>query len=390
MSELGLFWLLLPMAALSGWLARDRLIRNRHRNVTNQLTGAYFRGLNYLLNEEQDKALELFLKIADDNGETIEVQMALGNLFRRRGEVDRAIRIHQNLISRSHLHESQRIDALLELGEDYMSAGLLDRAEYLYGELIEGESPAPAALRQLLIIYQQEQDWHRSIAVAERLKHSFGDDLDAEIAQFHCEIAAQAWRGAKPELAETELAHAMAADPGCARVHMLRGEMCRASGDKSGALAFFARAVEVDPDTALMAVPRALDCIEGRDRLAKAIDFLSDVVNQYVGVGPFLKRAELVCERDGRVAAIAEITERLRTKPSLRGLDRLISLMLEQSDPGSRGNMAVFQQITRKILDGRPIYRCGHCGFSSQAHQWQCPSCKRWNTIKPIFDITGE
>ncbi|MEO8459935.1 MAG: lipopolysaccharide assembly protein LapB, partial [Dokdonella sp.] len=175
MNEQALLFLLLPIAALSGWfLGRRRSERTSGARVS-ELSSNYFRGLNYLLNEQQDKAIEVFLKLAEVNRDTIETHLALGNLFRRRGEVDRAIRVHQHLIARPNLNEAEKTVALLELGEDYMRAGLLDRAETLFTDLVSMDALAPSALTHLVSIYQHERDWNKAIENARKLESATGE-----------------------------------------------------------------------------------------------------------------------------------------------------------------------------------------------------------------------
>ncbi|MDE2315234.1 MAG: tetratricopeptide repeat protein, partial [Xanthomonadaceae bacterium] len=168
-----------PLAVLAfalGWWASRRASARRSGAAVNELSSDYFRGLNYLLNEEQDKAIEVFLKLAEYNRDTVETHLALGNLFRRRGEVDRAIRLHQHLVSRPNLSEPAKTVALLELGEDYMRAGLLDRAEALFDDLVAMDAHAPSALRHLIAIYQHERDWNKAIEHARRLEAMTGEN----------------------------------------------------------------------------------------------------------------------------------------------------------------------------------------------------------------------
>ncbi len=168
MNPIWLLALVPPLAFACGWwLARRSHVRRSGERV-NELSSDYFRGLNYLLNEEQDKALEVFLRLAEYNRDTVETHLALGNLFRKRGEVDRAIRLHQHLVSRQGLSDEMKTVALLELGEDYMRAGLLDRAETLFSDLVAMDALAPSALRHLIAIYQHEREWHKAIDHARR------------------------------------------------------------------------------------------------------------------------------------------------------------------------------------------------------------------------------
>ena len=170
-----LFWLLLPLAALSGWYAAMASARDRTSGASRTLLSPdYFKGVNYLLNEQSDKAVEVFTRALEVDSDTVETHLALGNLYRRRGEVDRAIRIHQSLISRESLRAEERSEAALELGHDYLRAGLLDRAESLFKELVDSDSYVDRALSRLVDIYEQERDWGRAIRTARRLEQETG------------------------------------------------------------------------------------------------------------------------------------------------------------------------------------------------------------------------
>ncbi len=187
-----LFWLLLPIAAVSGWVLGVRNPRTEQDTGRERgLRSDYFKGINYLLNEQPDKAIEVFIKVLEVDQETVETHLALGNLYRRRGEVDRAIRIHQNLVARNSLSAEQRYEALLELGQDYLSAGLLDRAEDLFKELAEASHYRVQALRQLIDIYEQEKDWDEAISCARQLERATGNQLGPVIAHYQCEQAEQ-------------------------------------------------------------------------------------------------------------------------------------------------------------------------------------------------------
>jgi len=215
-------WLffLLPIAALSGWLAARAHYKKKYRPQDLKITPEYFKGLNYLLNEQPDKAIDVFIRLLEVNSETVETHLALANLFRRRGETDRAIRIHQNLIARPTLNSSQRIQALVELGLDYMNAGVLDRAEQLFLELLQQSSPPEQAIKQLLRIYQQEKHWDKAIEMAKRLQPNKNNDIGILIAQFYCELAEQKFDSNPTSIAQI-LKQAHAYDPNCVRASLL-------------------------------------------------------------------------------------------------------------------------------------------------------------------------
>lgn len=390
MLENALFWLLLPIAAASGWfLARWGIQRTSGRREL-ALRSTYFRGLNYLLNEQPDKAIEVFLKIAEVDSETVETHLALGNLFRRRGEVDRAIRIHQNLIARPSLDAEQRTHALLELGEDYMRAGLFDRAENLFSELIQIGAHKPSALRHLLAVYQQEKDWDKAIETAEKLERAGRDSMGPVIAQYYCELAEEARGRHDTKEARRQLSQALARDGSCVRASILLGRMAQEEGDHEGAI----RAFRQVPDQDIEYIPEILEpligCFRKVGRLDEAQAYLEELMHRYDGISPVLALAGMLLEREGEQAAVTFITRHLRQRPSVRGLDYLIGLNLARSEGPARDTLMILHDLTRKLLDGKAVYRCSHCGFGTKTTHWQCPSCKQWNTVKPIHGVAGE
>lgn len=388
--ETALFWLLLPVAAFSGWYVARWGVQRTSGRRESALRTTYFRGLNYLLNEQPDKAIEVFLKIAEVDSETVETHLALGNLFRRRGEVDRAIRIHQNLIARPSLNAEQRTHALLELGEDYMRAGLFDRAENLFSELIQIGAHRPSALRHLLAIYQQEKDWVKCIETAERYEKVSGESMSSVIAQYHCELAEEALRDHDEAGARRELDYALARDRRCVRASIILGRVARNKGDYEGAI----RAYRQVPDQDIEYLPEILDpmlaCYRALKREPEAMAYLQELIHRYDGISPVLSLAGMVLEREGEQAAVSFITRHLRQRPSVRGLDYLIGLNLAHSEGPARDNLMILHDLTRKLLDGKAVYRCSNCGFGTRTTQWQCPSCKQWNSVKPIHGVAGE
>ncbi len=385
-----LLFLLLPLAALSGWLlGRGFTARSSGAKVT-ELSSNYFRGLNYLLNEQPDKAIEVFMKLAEFNRDTVETHLALGNLFRRRGEVDRAIRVHQHLVSRSNLSEGERTVALLELGEDYMRAGLLDRAEALFDDLVAMNAHAPSALRHLIAIYQHERDWHKAIDHARRLEAMTGESQAATIAQFYCELAEQSrHHGARAE-ARAYLEEAFASQPGCVRGFMISGYLHVEDGDWDSAVLAFEKAVDADVDFVPEILPPLLDSYARSGQMERAERFLRHVIERYHGISPVLALTHLFEQREGKKAAIEFLTEQLRQRPSVRGMMALIDATLDHATGEARENFLILRDLTRKLLEGRAMYRCSHCGFGAKAHHWQCPSCKSWGTVRPIHSVVNE
>lgn len=389
-SEVGLFWLLLPLAAAGSWyLARRGTERVTGARV-NRLRSNYFRGLNYLLNEQPDKAIEVFLHIAEVDSDTVETHLALGSLFRRRGEVDRAIRVHQNLVARPSLSAEQKTQALLALGEDYMRAGLLDRAETLFTDLVGIDARAPSALRHLISICQQERDWRKAIDHAQRLEQATGESQARLVAQYWCELAEHARSRRDIDGARRNLAEAFAREPNCVRGLLITARMAMDAADPTAAAQAFEKVVDQDIEFVPEVLAPVLRCYEQLDEPHRAREFLRQLTERYEGISPVLALSRVIEREEGDGAAIAYLTEQLRSRPSIRGLMRLIELGLRDASSGERERLLVLDELVRKLVEGKAMYRCARCGFGARAHHWQCPSCKSWGSVKPIHGVAGD
>lgn len=390
MSPVYLLFLLLPLAAWTGWyLARRGSERSSGARV-NELSSSYFRGLNYLLNEQPDKAIEVFLQLAEYNRDTVETHLALGNLFRRRGEVDRAIRLHQHLIARPNLSDPMKTVALLELGEDYMRAGLLDRAETLFSDLVTMDAHAPSALRHLIAIYQHERDWHKAIEHARRLEKMTDDSQASIIAHFYCELAEQAREHGALGEARDYLDRAFAAQPDSVRAHLVRGDMQLGDGRFDEAIATFETATRCDVEFVPEILPRLLDACTRGGREERVEPFLRELLVRYRGIAPVLALTRLIRDRQGEDEAVEFLSAQLRQRPSVRGLTELIEATADRLQGDARDRFLVLRDLTRRLLEGQAMYRCSRCGFGAKAHHWQCPSCKSWGSVRPIRGLASE
>ena len=298
------FWfvLLLPLAALTGWVVGRRGGQRHGDTQVSRLSSTYFRGLNYLLNEQPDKAIELFLHIAELDKETFETQVALGHLFRRRGEVDRAIRLHQGLVQRNDLSDQQRVQALLALGEDYMKSGLLDRAETVFTDLARIDERAPQALKHLLGIYQAERDWERAIDNALRYEEVTGEPMGKLVAQFECELAERHRANGDLDAARAAIARAYQADAGCVRAGILEGRIEAGDGNPDAAIRAYERAARHDPDYLPEFLPSLLACYGEVGDTAGARAFLAEMSEHYRGIAPVLALTGLIEAQEGAQA----------------------------------------------------------------------------------------
>ena len=379
------FFLLLPVAAVTGWVVGRRGGERHSTTQVSRLSTTYFRGLNYLLNEQPDKAIELFLHIAELDKDTFETQVALGHLFRRRGEVDRAIRLHQALVQRPGLSDAQKVQALLALGEDYMKSGLLDRAETVFSDLVDLDMRAPLALRHLINIYQSEREWDKAIENAQRYEAATGESMGKLSGQFECELADRHRASGDIAGARAAVARAYQADANSVRAGMLEGRLEIESGNDAAAIRSFERVARTDPDYLPEVMPALLSCYESTGDRSGARAFLAEMCEHYRGIAPVLALTRMVDSQDGVAAARAYLAKELKDRPSVRGQAALMELSIaEGADP--LATLHDLKDITEQLLVRNPSYRCNQCGFGARSHHWQCPSCKAWGSVKPLLN----
>lgn len=379
--------LLLPIAAASGWYIARRDIRKQQYRHRPDLSSDYFKGLNFLLNEQPDKAIEVFIQMLEVDSETVETHLALGNLFRRRGEVDRAIRIHQNIIARPTLSRTQRSLALYELGQDYMRAGLLDRAENLFQELIELGEYKTEALKQLLEIYEQEKDWSKAVEIARNYEFVTGMRTHTVIAHYYCEQAEAAMSSHDMRAAQQAIKKALAVDKTCVRASLLQGEYESSVGDCKAAIRAYRNIEDQDASYISEAIAPLEKCYRSIGKTSEYREYLEGILNQYGGVTAMLSLAELLKSEQGERAAMKFIIEQLRKRPSVRGLERLVEYNMQNTEGPARENMQILSDLVKKLSTLKSSYKCQACGFEAKAMHWHCPSCKRWSSVKPLQDI---
>ncbi len=381
---------LLSVAAVGGFLYGSRRMISTTQSGQGGLHPEYLKGLNYVLNERPDKAIEVFIKLLDVDNETIETHLALGNLFRRRGEVDRAIRIHQNLIARPNLTNHQRAFALLELGVDYMRSGLLDRAEGLFNELVNTGFYRESALTELLDIYQQEKDWEKSIQTARQLESCASRSLAPIIAQFYCEQVCVLRQQGAERCARDVLKKALNTDANCVRASLIDAELLHKAGKLKHAIRVYKNVEKQDSAYLSEVIAPMGACYRALGKIDEFENYLRTIVDRYGGITAVIALTELIAERDSEEAAMRFIAGALKKRPTVRGVDHLVDYVLVSAEGKIREDLTTVKELMDTLLEDQLIYQCNHCGFETRSLYWQCPSCKKWNTVKPIHGITGE
>lgn len=382
--------LLLPVAALSGWWAAKRNSARAGNDDQRRAGSEYFKGLNYILNEQQDKAIEIFVKMLEVDSETIETHLALGNLFRRRGEVDRAIRIHQNLIARPALNKEYKAQALLELGIDYMRLGILDRAEGLFTELVSSDMFTGQALEHLLEIYQQEQEWDKAITVAERLQVITGERIEPVIAQFYCELAILDMGNDNEKGVKDKLRRALNLDPQCVRASLIEARFAQKDHKPRAAIKAYRRVEKQDPSYLSEVIAPMKICYHELGKPDRYFDYLHEVYNTYGGITALSALTDVIAQDRGEDEAIHFLSNELEKRPTVRGVSHLITYAISKTDGELHKNLATIRQLTERLLQEGPVYRCHNCGFNARHLHWHCPGCRNWNTVKPVYGVQGE
>lgn len=353
---------------------------------------AYFRGLNFLLNEQQDKAIESFMEVTQANPAAIELQFAIGSLFRRRGEVDRAIRVHQDISERNSVSVEYRTDALLELAIDYQKAGLLDHAQRILGDLSARQAGNRAqqerTLKLLLAIHVQERDWQRAIDVALRLQAGDADDRIfatrmREIAHYHCELAVIAHEQANAGEAGRHLQGALAVNPQCIRANLLRGEWFAAAGDHAGAIAEWLKIEAQDPAYLGLMAEQLLTSYESVGKATEGLVVLHNLQRQYPALDLLTALFRATLESNGPEAARDLVKDDLRRNPTLVGLDRLLEAQLLSASGENREDLQVLKDVVHSHAQRLAVYLCGNCGFKAKQFHWQCPACGGWEAFPP-------
>ncbi len=388
---LEILFLLLPIAAAYGWYMGNRSAQQDKQKHSNQISRQYVTGLNLLLSDQSDKAVDHFIELLQVDNDTIDTHLALGNLFRSRGEVDRAIRIHQNLISRSGLTIDQKNIALQQLAKDYMASGFLDRAEKIFEQLVEEPDHREAALQQLVAIYQQTREWQKAIYYATQLYKLGRKRMRVSIAHFYCEMAMQDQAEGERSQAISHFKRALSEDPKCVRASIALGKLYLESEDYLHTIKYMTMVLDQDSDFVSEVLPTLADCYHHLGQEDELLDFLRQCIASKSGVSAELMLAQLVAQHDGSGAAQELLTRQLVKNPTMKGFFRLMDYHLMNAEEGrAKESLATLQKLVGEQLKVKPHYRCRKCGFSTHSMYWHCPSCKGWGTIKPIRGLDGE
>jgi lipopolysaccharide biosynthesis regulator YciM len=365
-----------------GWFAARVDIRQLVES-SRSLPRSYFRGLNFLLNEEPDRAIDSFIEAVQLDTDTVELHYTLGGMFRTRGETDRAIRIHESLLARADLTVEQRERAQLELAYDFFKAGMLDRAEADFVALIGSSTCGHEAMQSLMEVYEIEKEWKRAIDTAHAYEAASGKRLAPRVAQFHCELAQTALGHSEFAEADRCIAAARATDHNSVRAAILAGELEMARGQPQRAIDCWLALERLSVLHMALVGPQLMQAYRAIDQPAEGLRLLRSVLNQSPSIDLLdLIYTEMLEQHDAE-AAHAVVLEELKRSPTLIGLDKLVEARaaLVPINLASELDLVkgLLHQETRKLSR----YTCANCGFRAHRFYWHCPGCRHWNTYVP-------
>jgi len=364
-----------------GWLAA-RIDIKQLLTESRQVPRSYFKGLNFLLNEQPDKAIEAFIEVVKVDPETVELHFALGSLFRRRGETERAIRMHRNLLERSDLGQEQRLHAMTELGQDYLKAGLLDRAEEVFLKLKDSPHRADA-LKFLVDIYQQEKDWLKAIDVAREIERDTGQSAQKEIANYYCELAVTEATHSRPDEAKRQAEEALAANRKCVRANMILGDIAAAAGDHAAAIEIWKHIEQQNPVYLALVAQRLLDSCQALGRSGEGLTLLRGYLASFPSLDLLDVAFQSTLDVEGADAAYKLVKDELKRNQTLLGLDKLLEAQLLAAPAERRQELELVKNLVHSHTRRLARYRCENCGFKARQFYWHCPACGGWETYPP-------
>ncbi|HEY4038860.1 MAG TPA: lipopolysaccharide assembly protein LapB [Burkholderiaceae bacterium] len=370
----------LPVLFAVGWWARGHEARVRAADQ-GAAPRSLFRGLQLLLSEQPDRAIDAFIEVVKLDPETIELHFALGSLFRRQGEIERAVRIHNYLFNRADLPAAERANALAELGRDYLKGGMLDRAENAFSRLLDERQHRFEALRSLLRVYQMEREWQRAIECARQLETEAGETHKLATAHFHCELAERAVAAGDLDRAGAQLLEALEAHRKSVRAAILAGDVALKRGGRTDAIEHWLRIIAEAPEYAPLVMDRLMAALDAEARRPEALALLRRSLQEHPSIDLIDQGCRWIRQWEGEAAAEALLREELKQHPSLLGFERLLAIQSSRApaDP----ELALLRGLIQAHAQKLARYRCNRCGFRSRDFYWNCPGCSSWDSYPP-------
>jgi lipopolysaccharide biosynthesis regulator YciM len=381
---LEILFLLLPVAFYSGWQSARKRYKG-HQEKRKEVSVRFVRGINYLLSEQPDKALDVFLNYPEIDEYTADTLLLLGNLFRNRGEVNRALRVHQNLVARSDLNKAQRLSAMLALGEDFFSAGMLDRAESVFTEILKNDPKQAEACEPLRNIYEQLHEWDKAIEITQCAQQRGKVDRSRLIAHYYCELATLELQKNNLFRAEETIKQAAKAFPSSARVLVLKGDLAYARGQRDEALGIYQQAITQDSRLLGMLFNQLVNNFKQKHELEALYAFIQQTFAKTQDARLFAYLLQLA-RKLGKLTDMRTHVEEhlLKGKPTLNTLAHSTEVLSSLWEQDSTCQIAQVQTALQRLAASQPDFQCSHCGYKMHDYLWRCPACHQWDTVSNV------
>ena len=388
------WWLiiLLPLSAYSGWLvARFSKKEKKTREPAKNLPSAYYRGLNFLLNEQSDDAIDAFKLAIGSQSDSAEVQLSLGNLYRRRGEIEKATQLHENLLRLTESDPALHALALYELAQDYQKAGVLDRAENLYLELIESGYQTHAAGTHLLQIYEQEKDWNHAISVIDNFMADSVDVIRTRKSHYYCELAELSIIEGRFSDASKFLHQAGHSDPSNLRAIIQSGRIEAAHGHHEQAMYLWKQVIDKNSTYVREVIDHIANAYRAQNDEKGLNRYLSQVIEEHKSTKAMLLLTENTLKTSGSYKAEEKLAGWLRKNPSISGLRKLLEIKSDSNtlNAEQQRDLVLLSELLENVSQSQFVYQCRQCGFSGRHFYWHCPSCRCWNSITAQRTVLG-
>ncbi len=386
-----LLFLLLPVAMAYGWFMGRNSVKQNQQTAKQDLSIKYSTGLNYLLSNQEDKAIDSLLDALKVEDDSVEAHFAMANLFRKRGELDRALKVHEHLVRLGHLPTKDKQQAVYELGKDFLSAGLYDRAEKMFSKLLKSKTYGLKSLTFLLQIYQSTKDWqqgltHKKLALKladKRILHT--------LANFYCELATSAFEQDKYREVIELLEEALILDPNSCRANWLMAKIYENHQQCHQAAQCYQDIYHQDKEFFPDVIEPMFACYQKLDAEDEFYKFIKKVYDETASSSALICYLTYVSQQHGDGKAKEFILTALKRRPTIRGFQHFIKMQMKQSDDVvNNTSLDLIKELISEYINIKHRYSCRSCGFNSSTHYWSCPSCHEWEQLKPVRGLEGE
>lgn len=386
---LELLFLLLPIAAGYGWFMGRNSVKQNDQDAKESLSKKYSTGLNYLLSNQQDKAIDYLLETLAVEDDTVEAHFAMANLFRKRGELDRALKVHEHLVRQKHLANADKERAIYELGKDFHSAGLYDRAEDMFLRTHKSKKFGVRSINFLMHIFQQTKDWQQGVALKKVILKSKDVRLQHVLANFYCELANIAITNEESITVFELLEKALSVDPSSSRATLMMAQIYQSNEQYIEAIRCYQDIYLQDKDFFPDVIDEMKASYENSDQTEEFYLFIKRVYDETASTSALINYLSFIEQQEGNDKAKLFMLTSLKRRPTIRGFHYFVD-MQKSADTETSESIGAIKELISAYINIRPRYSCRSCGFNSSVHYWACPSCHDWEQIKPVKGLEGE